>query len=130
MFTPSQLRIVPSGSTRKNSPSTSSGRRATRSRGVLGMRLPGPVRVGHAHEEDAPVPVDVLAVEAVLGLLARVRAHARAAAAAVREPRLGAVRVHARHDVERPRVERVRDAVVGPVPCRRRSSKASAAVVP
>ena len=76
------------------------------------MRLPRAVRIGHAHEEDAPVAVDVLAVEAVLGLLARIRPDARAAEAAVGEPGLGAVRVHARDDVERARVDGVSNARV------------------
>ncbi len=53
-------------------------------------------------------------MQAVLSLLSRVRPDARAAEAAVREPGVGAVRVHARHDVERARVDRVPDAgVVG-----------------
>ena len=53
-------------------------------------------------------------MEAVLRLVARIRADARAAEAAVGEPGLGAVRVHARDDVERARVERVAHAgVVG-----------------
>ena len=79
---------------------------------VVRVRLPGPVRVGLPHHQHAPVAVDVLAVEPVLRLLAWVRAHARAPEAPVREARVGAVRVHARDDVERARVERLRDPLV------------------
>ena len=92
----------------------SSGRRAIERARVVGMRLPRPVRVLHAHEQDAPVAVDVLAVEAVLGLVARIRPHARTAEAPVCEPRVGAVRVDAGDDVERSRVDCVSHArVVG-----------------
>ena len=76
------------------------------------MRFPRAVRIGHAHEEDAPVAVDVLAVEPVLGLVARIRADARAAEATVGEPGVGAVRVHAGDDVERARVDGVPNARV------------------
>ena len=76
------------------------------------MRLPRAVRIGHAHEEDASVPVDVLAVEAVLGLVARIRTNARAAEAAVGEPCLGSVRVDPWDDVERARVDGMSDALV------------------
>ena len=79
---------------------------------VVRMRLPRAVRVRHAHEQHAAVAVDVLAVEAVLTLVARIGAHARAAEAPVGEPGFGTVGVHARHDVERPRVDRVPDASV------------------
>ena len=115
-LTPSQFWIVPSGKTRKNSPSKSSGWRATSSRAIVRVRLPGAVRVAEAHHQQAPVAVDVLAVEPVLRLLARVRANARAAEAPVGEPRVRAVRVHARDDVERARVERVRHPLVVAVP--------------
>src|SRR5919205_50555 len=45
---------------------------------VVGMRLPGAVRVWDAHGEDAAVAVHVLLVQAVLGVEPRVRADARA----------------------------------------------------
>jgi hypothetical protein len=112
MLTPSQFTIDPSGRTRIALDVVGAPR--DQESWVVGVRLPGAVRIRHAHEEHAPVAVDVLAVEPVLGLVTRVWADARAAEAAVREPRLGAVRVDARHDVERPRVHRVSDAgIVG-----------------
>ena len=79
---------------------------------VVRMRLPRAVRILHPHEEDAPVAVDVLAMKPVLGLLARVRPHARATEAPVGEPGLGAVRIDAGDDVERARVDRVAHACV------------------
>ena len=79
---------------------------------VFGVRLPRAIRIRHAHEEDASVPVDVLAVQAVLGLVARIGPDARAAEAAVGEPCLGAVRVDPWDDVERARVDRMSNARV------------------
>ncbi len=79
---------------------------------VVRVRLPRSVGIGHAHEENAAVAVDVLAVQPVFGLVARIRADARAAEAAVGEPGLGTVRVHARHDVERAGVDGVTSAPV------------------
>ena len=53
-------------------------------------------------------------MQTVLGLLARIRPDARAAEASVGEPGVRAVRVDARHDVERARVDGVADTrVVG-----------------
>ncbi len=77
---------------------------------IIGVRLPGPVRVAKPHHEDTPVAVDVLAVEAVLQLLAWVRPNARPPEPAVGEPGLCAVRVDPRNDVKRACVEGVRDA--------------------
>ena len=79
---------------------------------VVRMRFPRAVPVGHAHEEHAAVSVDVLPLETVLGLVAWIRAHARATEAPVGEARVGSVRVHARDDVERAGVDRVGDALV------------------
>lgn len=76
------------------------------------MRFPGAVRVRNPHEENAPVAVDIVPVETVRGLLARVRPNARAAESSVGEPGFGAVRVHARDDVERAGLERLRDTLV------------------
>ena len=76
------------------------------------MGLPGAVRVAEPHHQQAPVAVDVLTVEPVLRLLARVRPNARAAEATVREPGVRAVWVHAGNDVEGARVERVGHALV------------------
>ena len=114
MFTPSQFTIVPSGEHPVEVAFDVVGKPCDEEPCVVGVRLPRSVRVGHAHEEDAPVSVDILAMEAVLGLVARIRPDARAAEAAVCEPGLGAVGVHARDDVERSCVEGVADSrVVG-----------------
>ena len=65
IVTPSQVRIVPSGSKSEElaldvvRPATDQDARVVR------VRLPGAVRVAHPHEEDASVAVDVLAVQAV-----------------------------------------------------------------
>ena len=82
---------------------------------VVPVRLPGAVRVAPAHEEDAPVAVDVLTVETVHRLVERIRPEARAAPAPVCEHRLRPVGIDARDDVEAARVERMRDPLVRPV---------------
>ena len=83
---------------------------------VVGMRLPGAVRVLDPHHQDPSVAVDVLLVEPVLLVEARVRPDARAdEVRLVGERELGAVRVEPRDDVEDARVETARDLRIAPV---------------
>src|SRR5439155_14413452 len=80
------------------------------------MRPPGAVRILDTHVEHPSVTVDVLDLQTVVRLLARVRSHARPNEAALLEPALGSVRVQARDDVEDARVEDLRNLLVLSVP--------------
>ena len=82
---------------------------------LLGVRLPGAVRIVLAHHQHPSVAIDVLTMQPVLWLVVRIGPNTRAAEASVSETRVRAVRVHPGNDVERPRVERVRDPLVSPV---------------
>ena len=83
---------------------------------VVGMSLPGAVRVLDPHHQDPPVAVDVLFVEPVLLVEPRVRTDARAdELRLVGERELGAVRVEPGDDVEDARVEAARDLRIAPV---------------
>ena len=84
---------------------------------VLLALLPRAVRIGDAHEEDAAVAVDVLGGEALDRLLVERIAPRRRADVArpVGERELGAVGVQARAEIDRARVEQLRDVGIAAV---------------
>ncbi len=79
---------------------------------VFGVLLPAAVCIGHAHAEHAAVAVDVFDVQAIdRRFVERVRACRRAdVARLVGQRQFGAVGVQPRADVDRARVQQVRDA--------------------
>src|SRR5947207_500929 len=79
------------------------------------MRPPRAVRILDAHVEHPPIAVEVLDLQTVLGLVARIRPHARADETALLQPAFRTVRVQARDDVEGACAERARDELVLPV---------------
>ena len=86
---------------------------------ILLALLPSAVRIGDAHEEDPAVAVDVLGGQALDRLLVEwITARRRAdVARPVGERELGAVGIEARAQIDRARVEQLRDLGVGAVFC-------------
>jgi hypothetical protein len=85
---------------------------------LVGVALPGAVRVGHAHLQHAAVAVDVLDRQAVHRLLVeRIGPGGRAdEARLVGQRQLGAVGVQARAEVDHPGVEQLGDPGIAAMP--------------
>ena len=79
---------------------------------LLRMRAPGSVRILDPHVEHAAVTVDVLDLQSVLRLVARIGPDAGADEPPLLQPALRTVGIQARDDIEDARVEHSGDLVV------------------